>query len=82
MKQGGSGSGPSGAGSSSNFAETTPTVGFQMEQFTRNNIKFTVFDMSGQSRYRNLWEVYYADVQVSMYVGLMHLQDICPYTDL
>ena len=42
----------------------TPTVGFQMEQFTRNNIQFTIFDMSGQSRYRNLWEVYYVDVQV------------------
>lgn len=45
--------------------ETTPTVGFQMEQFTRNNLKFTIFDMSGQSRYRNLWEVYYVDVQVN-----------------
>lgn len=45
--------------------ETTPTVGFQMEQFSRNNLKFTIFDMSGQSRYRNLWEVYYVDVQVS-----------------
>ena len=52
---------PSGAGS----RDITPTVGFSTEQVTRNNIRFTVFDMSGQSRYRNLWEVYYVDVQVS-----------------
>nr|QXF29024.1 Arl6 [Vischeria sp. CAUP Q 202] len=56
--------GPSAAG----VVETTPTVGFQMEQFTRNNIRFTVFDMSGQSRYRNLWEVYYTDVQAIIFV--------------
>jgi ADP-ribosylation factor-like protein 6 len=48
--------------------DTTPTVGFQMEQFTRNNVKFTIFDMSGQSRYRNLWEVYYSDVQAIIFV--------------
>jgi len=53
---------PTGAG----IKDVTPTVGFSTEQVTRSNIKFTVFDMSGQSRYRNLWEVYYVDVQVSV----------------
>lgn len=28
--------------------EVTPTVGFQIEEFKKNNINFTVFDMSGQ----------------------------------
>lgn len=28
--------------------EVTPTVGFQIEEFKKNNINFTVLDMSGQ----------------------------------
>lgn len=44
--------------------EVTPTVGFQIEEFKKNNINFTVFDMSGQGRYRSLWEHYYKDAQV------------------
>ena len=28
--------------------EVTPTVGFQIEEFKKNNVNFTVFDMSGQ----------------------------------
>ena len=39
-----------------------PTVGFNVENFSKNNVAFTVFDMSGQGRYRNLWEHYYKDV--------------------
>jgi hypothetical protein len=46
----------------------TPTVGFQVEEFKRNNLNFTVYDMSGQGRYRSLWEHYYADVQAIIYV--------------
>ena len=42
--------------------EVVPTVGFQVEEFSKNGLQFTVFDMSGQGRYRNLWEHYYADV--------------------
>ena len=48
--------------------EVTPTVGFQIEEFTKNNISFTVYDMSGQGRYRSLWEHYYSDVQAIIYV--------------
>jgi signal recognition particle receptor subunit beta len=46
----------------------TPTVGFQVEEFKRNNLNFTVYDMSGQGRYRSLWEHYYSDVQAIIYV--------------
>lgn len=48
--------------------EITPTVGFQVEEFKKNNINFTVYDMSGQSRYRSLWEHYYNDVQAIIFV--------------
>lgn len=39
-----------------------------MEEFAKNNINFTVYDMSGQGRYRGLWEHYYADVQAIIFV--------------
>merc|ERR1711988_180919 len=44
-----------------NAVEVVPTVGFSVEEFTKNNLSFTVFDMSGQGRYRNLWEHYYKE---------------------
>jgi GTPase SAR1 family protein len=43
-------------------------VGFQVEQFSKNNINFTVYDMSGQGRYRSLWEHYYSDVEAIIFV--------------
>ena len=46
--------------------ETPPTVGFQVEEFTKNKLNFTVYDMSGQNRYRTLWEHYYREVQVRL----------------
>jgi len=42
--------------------EVVPTVGFSVEEFNKNGLAFTVFDMSGQGRYRNLWEHYYKEV--------------------
>lgn len=35
--------------------ETVATVGFLVEKFKHGNVNFTMFDMSGQGRYRNLW---------------------------
>lgn len=51
-----------------NAIEVVPTIGFQIEEFTKNNINFTVFDMSGQGRYRNLWEHYYGDTHAIIFV--------------
>jgi len=48
--------------------EITPTVGFNVEQFSRSSINFTVFDMSGAGKYRNLWEHYYKDAQAIIFV--------------
>lgn len=42
--------------------DIVPTVGFSVEEFSKNGLNFTCFDMSGQGRYRNLWEHYYQDV--------------------
>ncbi|KAF1327734.1 Adp-ribosylation factor family, partial [Globisporangium splendens] len=48
--------------------EVVPTIGFQVEEFAKANLNFTVFDMSGQRRYRSLWENDYSDVQAIIYV--------------
>nr|XP_040579296.1 ADP-ribosylation factor-like protein 6 isoform X2 [Lepeophtheirus salmonis] len=45
-----------------------PTVGFNVEKFKNQNVGFTAFDMSGQGRYRNLWEHYYKDCQGIVFV--------------
>lgn len=37
------------------------------------NVGFTAFDMSGQGRYRNLWEHYYRDCQVGVVEVLISL---------
>ena len=34
----------------------------------RRGLNFTVFDMSGAGRYRNLWEQYYKDCNAIIYV--------------
>jgi ADP-ribosylation factor-like protein 6 len=52
----------------SSSREVTPTVGFQVEEFSKGQINFTVYDMSGQGRYRSLWETYYSDVQAIIFV--------------
>jgi ADP-ribosylation factor-like protein 6 len=49
-------------------ADITPTVGFSVENFEKNNLAFTVFDMSGQGKFRNLWESFYADVDGVIFV--------------
>ena len=48
--------------------DIVPTVGFTVEKFQYNNMSFTAFDMSGQGRYRNLWEHYYKDCNGVIFV--------------
>jgi len=38
---------------------TVPTIGFNVETLQFKNIKFTVWDVGGQTRIRNLWRHYY-----------------------
>ncbi|XP_059090977.1 ADP-ribosylation factor-like protein 6 isoform X2 [Tigriopus californicus] len=49
-------------------SDIVPTVGFNVERFKNHNVGFTAFDMSGQGRYRNLWEHYYKDCQGIVFV--------------
>jgi ADP-ribosylation factor-like protein 6 len=48
--------------------ETVPTIGLSTEEFSKNGVQFTAFDMSGQNRYRNLWEHYYKDAEAIIFV--------------
>ena len=44
------------------------TVGFSLQKFKTENVSFTVFDMSGSGKYRNLWEHYYSDITGIIFV--------------
>ena len=48
--------------------EVAATVGFKLETFKHSKIGFTVFDMSGQGKYRGLWEKYYSDAEAVIFV--------------
>lgn len=48
--------------------DIVPTVGFNVERFTSKALAFTAFDMSGQGRYRNLWEHYYRECHGIIFV--------------
>jgi ADP-ribosylation factor-like protein 6 len=48
--------------------DVVPTVGFTVEKFKTKSLQLTAFDMSGQGRYRNLWEHYYRDCQGIIFV--------------
>lgn len=48
--------------------DIVPTVGFSVEKFQSQNLAFTVFDMSGQGRYRTLWEHYYKEAHAIIFV--------------
>ena len=47
---------------------TVPTVGFNMDEFEKGGLRFSVFDMSGANKYRSLWEKYYKDAQAAVFV--------------
>ncbi|XP_023193360.1 ADP-ribosylation factor-like protein 3 isoform X6 [Xiphophorus maculatus] len=55
--------------------EIVPTIGFNIEKFKSSSLSFTVFDMSGQSRYRSLWEHYYKYLQQKDPGTLLRQQD-------
>ena len=44
--------------------DVVPTVGFSVDEFRKSGCSFTVFDMSGAGRYRNLWTQYYRDAEL------------------
>ncbi|XP_055086541.1 ADP-ribosylation factor-like protein 6 isoform X2 [Periophthalmus magnuspinnatus] len=48
--------------------DIVPTIGFNIEKFKTSSLSFTVFDMSGQGKYRSLWEHYYKDSHAIIFV--------------
>ncbi|XP_014781316.1 ADP-ribosylation factor-like protein 6 [Octopus bimaculoides] len=48
--------------------DIVPTVGFNVERFQTKSLSFSAFDMSGQGRYRSLWEHYYKDCHGIIFV--------------
>jgi len=48
--------------------EVTPTVGFSTEEFDHGKVTFQAWDFSGQSRYRELWQHYYAESKGIIFV--------------
>lgn len=49
-------------------SEIVPTVGLSVEKFKNQKVLFTALDMSGQGRYRDLWEHYYRECEGIMFV--------------
>eukprot|EP01064_Diplonema_japonicum_P037105 TRINITY_DN8614_c0_g1_i4.p1 TRINITY_DN8614_c0_g1~~TRINITY_DN8614_c0_g1_i4.p1 ORF type:complete len:178 (+),score=7.67 TRINITY_DN8614_c0_g1_i4:50-583(+) len=45
-----------------------PTVGYSVEQFSKGKVNFTVFDMGGAKKFRQLWSHYYQTVQGVIFV--------------
>ncbi|XP_065185241.1 ADP-ribosylation factor-like protein 1 [Sycon ciliatum] len=47
---------------------TIPTIGFNVESVTYNNLKFQVWDLGGQTSIRPYWRCYYANTDAVIYV--------------
>ncbi|CEF63053.1 ADP-ribosylation factor-like protein 1 [Strongyloides ratti] len=47
---------------------TIPTIGFNVEQVTYNNLKFQVWDLGGQTSIRPYWRCYYSNTDAIIYV--------------
>ena len=48
--------------------DIVPTIGFNVDKFKAKSLSITAFDMSGQGRYRTLWEQYYRDCHGIIFV--------------
>ena len=48
--------------------DVVPTVGYNIEEFMSSGLQFSCFDMSGQSRYRDLWRKFYTEAQGIIFV--------------
>lgn len=47
---------------------TTPTIGFNVERVEYKNISFTVWDVGGQEKIRQLWRFYFDNVEGLIFV--------------
>jgi len=47
---------------------SVPTIGFNVETVEFEKVKFTVWDVGGQDKIRQLWKHYYQNTQALIYV--------------
>ena len=45
-----------------------PTIGFNVETLTHNNVKFTIWDVGGGSKIYLLWRHYLKDMNAMIFV--------------
>ena len=45
-----------------------PTIGFNVEEVTYKNITFTMWDVGGQEKIRNMWRYYYENTNAVIFV--------------
>jgi ADP-ribosylation factor-like protein 6 len=48
--------------------ETTATIGYQIEHFSKGKVNFKVFDMGGAKKFRELWAHHFRDIQGVVFV--------------
>ncbi|XP_033636620.1 E3 ubiquitin-protein ligase TRIM23-like [Asterias rubens] len=50
------------------FIQTIPTIGFNVETVEYKNVKFTIWDVGGDTKLRPLWKHYYLNTQALLFV--------------
>lgn len=50
------------------MVQSVPTIGFNVEQIDYKGLRFTVWDIGGQSKLRELWHHYYSNSDGVIYV--------------
>jgi len=50
------------------LVHTVPTIGFNVEQVSYKKIDFTMWDVGGQDKIRRLWNYYYRDTDLLIWV--------------
>ena len=56
------------------MVNTIPTIGFNVEEITYNNITFTVWDVAGGEKRKLLWRHYYENTTGLVFVVDSHDQ--------
>ena len=50
------------------LVQTIPTIGFNVETVEYKNLRFTIWDVGGQEKIRNLWKHYYTNTNALIFV--------------
>ena len=50
------------------YVTPIPTIGFNVEEVNYKNINFTMWDVGGQAKLREMWRFYYENTQAVIFV--------------